>query len=192
MEYGKFNSAEELLKGYNELEKSFTRKCQQLSELQKQTSGTSEVSPPQINTPNEPEVLPENADGSANLNALTGFEAQNGLTDTRVNEPNAGNGSFGQQGSAAAEKVACAVPADNDASSAASNSQTSENALEQIKQYLDARPEDRELLLKSLFTQTRALPKVMNGGGNVSMALPSRPKTLKEASEMAHNLFKNA
>ncbi len=29
MEYGKFSSAEELLRGYEELEKSFTRKCQQ-------------------------------------------------------------------------------------------------------------------------------------------------------------------
>ena len=36
MEYGKFSSAEELMKGYTELEKSFTQKCQQLSALQKQ------------------------------------------------------------------------------------------------------------------------------------------------------------
>lgn len=49
MEYGKFSSAEELMKGYTELEKSFTQKCQQLSALQKQlneTGGTSEISPP--------------------------------------------------------------------------------------------------------------------------------------------------
>ncbi len=40
MEYGKFNSAEELLKGYTELEKSFTQKCQQLSALEKQYNST--------------------------------------------------------------------------------------------------------------------------------------------------------
>lgn len=33
MEYGKFETAEELLKGYNELEKAFTKKCQELNEL---------------------------------------------------------------------------------------------------------------------------------------------------------------
>ena len=33
MTYGKFATAEELLKGYVELEKSFTQKCQQLAAL---------------------------------------------------------------------------------------------------------------------------------------------------------------
>lgn len=33
MKYGKFETAEELLKAYNELEKAFTQKCQELAEL---------------------------------------------------------------------------------------------------------------------------------------------------------------
>ena len=126
MEYGKFASAEELLKGYNELEKSFTQKCQQLAELKTQLNvtddqtqrGTSETSPPQKN---------------------------------------------GADCAAAAENVSRAVPADVDASSAADDGSA-----------------------PTAFT----LPKIIKGG-NVSMAAPSRPKTLKEASLMAKELFKN-
>ena len=36
MDFGKFASAEELLKSYNQLEKSFTQKCQQLSALERE------------------------------------------------------------------------------------------------------------------------------------------------------------
>ena len=127
MEYGKFNSAEELLKGYNELEKSFTHKCQQLAELQKQietkennnqqaASGTNENSSP----------LNKQDDGAA-------MEVQ----------------------------VACAVPADVDATPAANDSPNPQ----------------------------QPLPKVMTSGGNVSLVLPSKPKTIKEASLLAKQLF---
>ena len=34
MEFGKFNSLEDLVKGYNALEQAFTQKCQQVKELQ--------------------------------------------------------------------------------------------------------------------------------------------------------------
>ena len=145
MEYGKFNSADELLKGYNELEKSFTQKCQQLSALEKQisASGTSEVSPPQE-------------------------------TDDMQ--------------SAAADAVDTApTPSDADSPSEV-NQSASELPIEQIKQYLAEHPE----VLSSLFdkAQTVAPPKVMTSGGNVSMALPNRPKTIKEASELAKKYFK--
>lgn len=121
MEYGKFSSAEELLRGYEELEKSFTRKCQQLADLQKQTDantqsdGTSEQSSPSVNEGTQ-------AAAAVNVDAVP------------------------------AEAIAPAV--DGDAPS------------------------------------IQPLPRLINGGGNVSMALPSQPKTLKEASAMAQQLFK--
>lgn len=38
MKYGKFETAEGLLKGYNELEKAFTQKCQELKQVRKDTA----------------------------------------------------------------------------------------------------------------------------------------------------------
>lgn len=125
MEYGKFASAEELLKGYNELEKSFTQKCQQLSQLRNQMS--------------------TNSDGTN--------EASSPSQQTEEND-----------GAAAEVQAACAVPADNDASSAASDSQAS---------------------------PISPLPKVMTSGGNLSLAAPTKPRTIKEASVLAIEFFKN-
>ena len=129
MEYGKFNSAEELLKGYNELEKSFTHKCQQLSELKAKLEQTN---------------------------------ATNGGTNEDSSPLN-----LQEQSAAAAENTVVAVPADNVASSA----------------------DNPRSVPQSQAVTT--LPKVMSGGGNVPMAAPSKPKTLKEASLMAKELFKN-
>lgn len=117
MEYGKFNSAEELLKGYTELEKSFTQKCQQLSALEKQlSSGTSGQPSPQQNTTDSQSTA---GDLAATVPVLTG--------------------------------------ADSPKEQAAS---------------VSVNP-----------------PTVMTQGGNVSVALPNRPKTLREASELAKKYF---
>lgn len=43
-EYGKFKSPEALLDAYNNLEKEFTRKCQRLSELEKEKTEENEIS----------------------------------------------------------------------------------------------------------------------------------------------------
>ncbi|MCH5156340.1 MAG: hypothetical protein J1G02_00510 [Clostridiales bacterium] len=120
MEYGKFNSAEELLKGYTELEKSFTQKCQELSALKQaeqktQDSGTSGQPSPQVNN------------------------TQSTAVDVAT------------------------VPAPQSADSNAD--------------------------CQSVNTNSATPPKVMTGGGNVSMALPNRPKTLREASELAKKYF---
>ena len=136
MDYGKFTSAEELLKGYNALEKSFTQKCQQLSTLQKQlgtsqtqTDQTEQVLPP-VSTDDVVATIPE--------------------VDTSSND---------------------LVPTD-----------------EQLQQYLESNP---QLALKLLQAQvpTPTAPTVMTGGGTMSLALPSRPKTIKEATLMAQKLF---
>ena len=136
MDYGKFTSAEELLKGYNALEKSFTQKCQQLSALQKQlgtsqtqTDQTEQVLPP-VSTDDVVATIPEVGTSSNDL-----------------------------------------VPTD-----------------EQLQQYLESNP---QLALKLLQAQvpTPTAPTVMTGGGTMSLALPSRPKTIKEATLMAQKLF---
>ena len=136
MDYGKFTSAEELLKGYNALEKSFTQKCQQLSTLQKQlgtsqtqTDQTEQVLPP-VSTDDVVATIPE--------------------VDTSSND---------------------FVPTD-----------------EQLQQYLESNP---QLAFKLLQAQvpTPTAPTVMTGGGTMSLALPSRPKTIKEATLMAQKLF---
>lgn len=154
MEYGKFNSAEELLKGYQELEKSFTHKCQQLSALEKQiitnqdSSGTNGESPSPLN----------------------GSDAQNVLVAT-------------ESESAVPLSSAADRPID-DASVPASEP----TPIERIRQYLDEHPD--ELALLSERNNSANAPVVMTSGGNVSMALPSRPKTIREASEMAKQYFK--
>ena len=141
MEYGKFNSAEELLKGYTELEKSFTQKCQQLSELQKQIATNiqekSQETPQVVQDENPQQALQVNPVGT------NGQPSPNSATPST------------------ADDEANTVPTPNGADSPTDASQSV------------AMP-----------------PKVMTGGGNVSMALPNRPKTLKEASELAKKYFK--
>ncbi len=138
MDYGKFNSAEELLKGYNALEKSFTQKCQQLSNLQKQL-GTSETHADQTE-----QVLPPTQ------------------TDDNV----------------------ATIP----------EVDTSSNPLiptnEQLQQYLESNPQVAYKLLQ-LANPTPTAPTVITGGGSMSLALPSKPKTIKEATLMAQKMFDN-
>lgn len=139
-QYGKFNSAEELLKGYNELEKSFTQKCQQLSALQTEAKSGTNV-----------DTSPQNT-----------------------------------------EEVTTTVPVEPVVDATTENEKTSSQTLDvtNLQQYLDAHPELLREILQNNYSKVEPLPRVMTGGGNVSMALPSRPKTIKEASEMAKSLFK--
>ena len=122
MEYGKFNSAEELLKGYNELEKSFTQKCQELSALKQDIEKQQQTD---SGTSGQPSPLDEPAQSTA---------------DDVATVPTPGGADSPKECQSAEVQP---VP-----------------------------------------------PRVMTGGGNVSMALPNRPKTLQEASELAKKYFK--
>ena len=122
MEYGKFNSAEELLKGYTELEKSFTQKCQELSALKQDIEQNKQS---ESGTSGQPSPQQDSAQSTA---------------DDTATVPTPKN----------ADSSTESISADN----------TSTNP-----------------------------PRVMTGGGNVSMALPNRPKTLREASELAKKYF---
>lgn len=127
--YGKFDSAEELLKGYNELEKSFTQKCQQLAQLEKSVS--EQTSQPRGTSD-------EVATSASPQDEITA----NGVASSVAND-------------------ATAVPS---------------------RQSTDVSVEDRPYA-------TSVPPRIMTGGGNVSAAMPNRPKTLKEASELAKKYF---
>ena len=141
MEFGKFKNAEELLRGYNELEKSYTQKCQQLKQYQ--SGGTSEVSPPPV------EEASTTVDSS------------------------------------------CSVPCESDTDATQSQSNPSSSpavTTEMVQQFLQNNPSVAYQLLHPTSNSANP-PSVMTGGGNVSMALPSRPKTIKEASILAKKLF---
>lgn len=136
MDYGKFTSAEELLKGYNALEKSFTQKCQQLSNLQKQL-GTSQTHADQTEQVLPPEQTDENVASIPEVDT-----SSNPLIPTN----------------------------------------------EQLQQYLESNPTLAYKLLQ-LANPTPTAPTVITGGGSMSLALPSKPKTIKEATLMAQKLF---
>ena len=121
MEYGKFNSAEELLKGYTELEKIFTQKCQELSALKQDM---------------------EKSNQQSGINGQPSPQQQ--LAPSVANDETA------------------TVPDEAGADSQPSHSSSA---------------------------SLTPPPKVMTSGGNVSMALPNRPKTLREASELAKKYF---
>lgn len=138
MDYGKFNSAEELLKGYTELEKSFTQKCQQLSLLQKQ-QGTSQPS-----TEQTAEAVPPTPTDDVDITIPKGQPLNVDTTPTN----------------------------------------------EQLQQFLEQNPTIALKLLQQC-APTPTAPTVMTGGGSMSLALPSKPRSIKEATVMAKKLFDN-
>ena len=148
MEYGKFASAEELLKGYVELEKSFTQKCQELAAAKqgaaKDKDGTSAVA-----SPSTERATSTTVDSADTVPAVGG-------TDT---------------------------PASVHGPAPLSNLQETT-----LQQYEASDTNASEVLHEEPLSPP--MPEIMAGGGNVSMALPSRPKTIKEASLMAKELFK--
>lgn len=150
MEYGKFNSAEELLKGYESLEKSFTQKCQQLSALEKQIN--------ESGTNGSPSPQKEHGQSVANDEVST-------VPDT-----------------ASADSLQ------------SSNQSPAPMSVDTIRQYLADHPEVSAELMGNADSlsdnaERTIPPRVMTSGGNVSCALPNRPKTLKEASELAKKHF---
>ncbi|MBQ2805178.1 MAG: hypothetical protein IJF10_04780, partial [Clostridia bacterium] len=76
-----------------------------------------------------------------------------------------------------------------DATQSQSNSSSSPAVTtEMVQQFLQNNPSVAYQLLHPTSNSANP-PSVMTGGGNVSMALPSRPKTIKEASILAKKLF---
>ena len=181
MEFGKFNSLEDLVKGYNALEQAFTQKCQQVKELQNNINNNGAATSPETGTSEaEPNNGGTNGNASPNGQNSAATAAENVCDGTNADtSPTA----YGVQSAAIGtvpDKGATAPEVDN------RTQDKSTELLSQLRQILIDNP---ELLAGLAQKQSIAPPSVISGGGNVSMALPSRPKTLKEASEMAQKLF---
>ncbi len=161
--YGKFNSAEELLNGYNQLEKCFTQKCQQLAMIQKREDVKD------YDTHNI-ENIGKNSGISAEASPQQSDEVPSATADSAETVP----------------EVCLADAADNQSGRATSSDVPTD---ERLQQYLKDHPDVVFQLLQR--RSAEFAPEVMSGGGNVSLALPSRPKTIKEASLMAKELFKS-
>ncbi len=181
MEFGKFNSLEDLVKGYNALEQAFTQKCQQVKELQNNINNNGAATSPETGTS---EAEPNN--GGTNGNA-----SPNGQNSAATAAENVCDGTNADTSPTAygAQSAAIGTVPDKGATEPEVDNRTQDKSTEllsQLRQILIGNP---ELLAGLTQKQSIAPPSVISGGGNVSMALPSRPKTLKEASEMAQKLF---
>ncbi len=165
--FGKFASVEELVKGYGELEKVFTQKCQQLSALQKQMKnlvdgGDSQIAPfyeKEDNAAAQPSDVQKKGT-NFEISPEAAFEATSCGTNAASDQSASPQTTEGTAESVANDSEAATVPS------------RSENAADGSR--VAAVPDP---------------PRVMTGGGNVSMALPNRPKTLREASDLAKKYF---
>lgn len=173
MEYGKFNSAEELLKGYRELESRFTQKCQQLSLAEKQLQQERVSETPQKNatTSSENNCCANNTETATDGTSTEVSPSQEATQSTTVDNADTVPQAETAQYSASDGAASVSIPTE-----------------QQLQQYLKDHPEK---VLQLLQRDSENVVGVMSGGGNVSLALPSRPRSIKEASLMAKDLFKN-
>lgn len=177
MEYGKFDSVEALMNGYAALEKEFTRKCQELTRLQ--NNNNAEASTPQGTIDAEANALGTNVDKPRDTNqpSATAKSAVELRTSALPSHE-------GDKGAVAPTEGTVPETSDKPVSTDGSSQKDAE-LLSALKRLFALEQAGVDVVTKP----SVAPPSVMHGGGNVSMALPSRPKTLKEASEMAKKLF---
>lgn len=177
MEYGKFDSVEALMNGYAALEKEFTRKCQELTRLQ--NNNNAEASTPQGTIDAEANALGTNVDKPRDIAPLTAT-----AEDTAKLRTSESSSPEGEKGACASSEGTVPETSDKPVSTDGSSQKDAE-LLSALKRLFALEQAGADVVTKP----SVAPPSVMHGGGNVSMALPSRPKTLKEASEMAKKLF---
>lgn len=193
MTYGKFASAEELLKGYNELEKSFTQKCQQLAALKAeataQVGGNGQTAAFQTLSDAAAQLLETSvSDAAVEKSAETAHIAQTDTDGTNAAaSPSEAERSTTVDSAETVPQSGLDAPDLSGRASASQNFPSDPIAL--LQQFLQNNSQAVLQLLRQT-QSTFAPPTVMSGGGNVSMAAPSRPKTIKEASLMAKELFK--
>lgn len=210
MNFGKFNSAEELLKGYNELEKSFTQKCQQLSALKSQVHQQTAAQAEQSESPqaaasfadeSQSQLSAQNSssiDPQAQASCGSAAETVQGPVPVQSAYISQTDGTNAAASPSGAERSTTVGSADTVPQSAATpvlvgpDSAPNVPTEAQLQQYLLANPAFARQLLQSASAnrrETATAPVVMYGGGNVSPAAPSRPKTLREASILAKQMF---
>lgn len=165
-QYGKFTSADELLRGYEELEKCYTKKCQELSKLKNQTGGTSEQTPPQTEQTVAQTVsdgvvpMPQKVQDAPDASYVKATEQKNSAQSLGYSATN------GQEESC----------------------QSQTQLVESLQQFLRLNPDiARNLLQKT--TASEVAPRVIGSGGALGMAEPVRAKSLGEASRLALKSF---
>lgn len=225
MNYGKFNSAEELLKGYDELEKAFTKKCQELTEFQraaakkaeadgvkataevKESSDAANSELPQgkdaaicsdATAAKATEILPESkataADSLLEIKATEDNDSDIWKASVFNNISSVLSGGTSAEASPQAQKISATT--EKSAAENKAEPPTTVGSAGTVPQNgeFDAFDDLYGNGFASRFlasgTQKTPPPQIMRGGGNVSLAAPSRPKTIKEASAMALALFK--
>ncbi|MBR2974959.1 MAG: hypothetical protein IKC47_04360 [Clostridia bacterium] len=162
----KFNDYDKLLESYNNLEKEFTKKCQQLSQL-KNTSGTSLDEPPQAQTLQ---------DFLATFPEAQAYKEQ---LSQAVNNP--------QYSQSTDAYTRCYFDM-------LRQNYVSKEALAQdedfLQQYVLSNNDVVSKLLQKVSPSVASTPTVISGNaGAMSVALPTRPKTIAEASKLAQQFF---
>lgn len=175
MQYGKFSSPEELLRGYNSLEQAYTQKCQQFAAVNAQLNSVTAAATPLEQSTN---VAAENT-GTSDLASQPQSVATNADNDcTNATPP---------PDTATQQCNAVSVLATPVANGNADSQATTD--LTRAQQILADDPTLVDKLLRIVSQSSPTPPSVMFGGGNVSMALPTRPRTIREASELAKKYF---
>jgi len=160
----KFNDYDKLLASYTQLEKEFTKKCQQLAELKK-SSGTNEHSSPQQTADEFFRDYPD-------------AEKFRGQILQRASAP-------GSDGDGAFAKAYFDLLREN---------YVSPEALADDEDFLQRHVINSEKFADVLqkIGGSVGAPTIISGKCGQSVAtLPNRPRTLKEASELAKDYFKN-
>ncbi len=149
----KFRDYDSLLSSYQQLEKKFTQKCQQLA----QTHGTSEdTSPTSVSPPYTTEQF---------YNAYPDARQYEQQITQSLDSPN-GNADMSTY---LASYIQCLT----------SNSQPSSSTSQQCTDNVS---------LANITTEP--LPTIIAGNnGNMSLAMPTLPKTIAQASELAKKIF---
>ena len=163
----KFNDYDKLLDSYSNLEKEFTKKCQELSDIKKQ-SGTSSAEPPQQQTFEE---------------FLTQFPEAETFKDQlgqAINNP--------QYSQSVDAYTRCYFDL-------LRQNYVSKESLAQddnfLQQYVLSNKDVVAKLLQKVEPTVMPTPTVISGNaGAMSVTLPTRPKTIAEASKLAQEFFK--
>ena len=163
----KFNDYDKLLTSYNNLEKEFTKKCQELSDIKKQ-SGTSQEEPPQQQTLEE--FLAQFPDAESFKEEIS----------QAINNPQ-----YQQETDAYARSYFDLLR----------KNYVSKETLAQddsfLQQYVLGNKDVVAKLLQKVEPTVSPVPTVISGNaGSMSVTLPTRPKTIAEASRLAQEFFK--
>lgn len=165
MEYGKFETLEELLNGYGSLEKEFTKKCQELSELIKKQEDEKRNS--NIGTSETDGATIENGNNAVDC-ANTVMPPRGGTGNT-VNPENAPQKAYLTQ-------IPDELSLDVDA----------------LKEFVEKNRKlaDKIFEIYLFKNSLSSAPKVIGGGGYLPTAPQTKPKNISEASNLSRHLFK--